>query len=76
MGKSCGRRSTSGKTLADFAGVQQRADPVPNSCPLFQSSGHVYSFWHQGQKADKRVFTEAPQFSQRRANKQHYPDAK
>lgn len=34
--------------------------PVYNSCPLFQSSAHVYSFWHQGQKADRSVFTEAP----------------
>lgn len=50
MGTSCGWRSTGGKSLAGFAGVPQRADPAYNSCPLFQSSAHVYSFWHQGQK--------------------------
>lgn len=70
------REAPVGKSLADFAGVPQRADPVYNSCPLFQSSAHVYSFWHQGQKADRSVFTEAPQFSQQHANEQHYRDAK
>lgn len=76
MGKSCGRRSTGGKSLADFAGTSQRADPVYNRCPLFQSGAHVYSSWHQGQEADRSVFTETPQFSQRHANKQHCHDAR
>lgn len=76
MGKSCGLRSTGGKSLADFAGTPQRADPVYNRCPLIQSGAHVYSFWHQGQEADRSVFTENPQFSQRHANKQHCHDAR
>lgn len=75
MGKSCGHRSTGGKSLADFAETPQRVDPVYNHCPLFQNRAHVYSFWHQGQEADSSVFTETPQFSQRHANKQHCHDA-
>lgn len=60
MGKSCGRGSTSGKSLADFAGVPQRADPVDNSFPLFQGSTHVYSFWHQHQNQTEMCLLKLP----------------
>lgn len=39
MGKSCGRRSTSGKSLADFAGVPQRAALCFRAALMFIHSG-------------------------------------